>query len=93
MGQVGWLLYKPSIEVLAMSSKKYLSNSSEYAYPSDKNQVTGGLTKREYFAGLAIQGLLANPQNSDGLNFQEVREIIASKAVAMADVLLSELDK
>lgn len=89
MGQVGWLLYKPSIEVLVMS----LSNSSEYAYPSDKNQVTGGLTKREYFAGLAIQGLLANPQNSNGLDFQEVREIIASKAVAMADVLLSELDK
>lgn len=89
MGQVGWLLYKPSIEVLAMS----LSNGSEYAYPSDKNQVTGGLTKREYFAGLAIQGLLANPQNSNGLDFQEVREIIASKAVAMADVLLSELDK
>ena len=30
--------------------------------PSLQNETSLGLTKIEYFAGLAIQGLLANPQ-------------------------------
>lgn len=41
-----------------------------------------GLTKREYFAGVALQGLLVDPNRSD---------IYAREAVAYADALLAEL--
>lgn len=50
--------------------------------------ITSGLTKREYFAGLAIQGLLARYGNDD--DFDENR---AKWAVEQADALLAELDK
>lgn len=43
-----------------------------------------GLTKREYFAGLAMQGLVASD-----LTF----EAIAQDSVKMADAILAELDK
>ena len=43
-----------------------------------------GLTKREYFAGLAMQGLV-----DDYINYA----IIAEYAVKFADALLKELDK
>jgi len=42
-----------------------------------------GLTKREYFAGLAMQGLLANGDY----------EGVESAAVVKADALLKELEK
>lgn len=48
----------------------------------------GGLTKREFFAGLAMQGLLANQYNAN-LTFSECVE----EAVSHADALLKELDK
>ena len=48
-----------------------------------------GLTKREYFAGLAMQGLLANEDfirnNPD--------DVIVGYSVKIADDLLKELDK
>ena len=43
-----------------------------------------GLTKREYFAGLAMQGMA-----SSDLTYED----IAHDAVKMADALLAELDK
>lgn len=43
-----------------------------------------GLTKREYFAGLAMQGMASND-----LTYED----IAHDAVKMADALLKELDK
>jgi hypothetical protein len=50
-----------------------------------------GLTKREVFAGLAMQGILSNP------NYEAPRRNklngMAIDAVAMADALLSELAK
>ena len=45
-----------------------------------------GLTKREYFAGLAMQGLLANPD-------LYVNMKIGQEAVLLADELLAELAK
>lgn len=47
-----------------------------------------GLTKREYFAGLAMQGMLADPNAS---NFKP--PFIAGLAVDFSDALLKELDK
>lgn len=49
--------------------------------------VNFGLTKREYFAGLALQGLLS----SDIENGWNTPNRAAKKAVEYADVLLAEL--
>lgn len=47
-----------------------------------------GLTKREYFAGLAMQGMLADPNLSD-----YNPKFIAGLAVDFSDAILKELDK
>lgn len=55
----------------------------------DWNEVKAdsiGLTKREYFAGLAMQGLLSNPNNSNSVNE------ITLKAVIYSDKLLKQLE-
>lgn len=46
-----------------------------------------GLTKREHFAGLAMQGLVAG---DDGTS---TAECFASDAVKIADYLIAELNK
>jgi len=67
----------PSVEI-------YGSMDSEGV--KDSLAVFGGLTKREHFAGLAMQGLLStvkcNPTNK-----------YAIEAVNMADALLEALEK
>ena len=45
-----------------------------------------GLTKREYFAAMALQGLLAQPSYLDF-------HLKAEKAVRLADALIEELNK
>jgi len=49
----------------------------------DTIKALGGLTKREYFAAMAMQGLLSNG----------TRALVAGESVAMADALLEELNK
>jgi hypothetical protein len=51
------------------------------------NRHTYGLTKREYFAAMAMQGLLACPNNVN------MAQDIAKGAVIMADQLIIELNK
>lgn len=48
--------------------------------------VFGGLTKREYFAAMAMQGCLAS-------GFQASMDKHAESAVAAADALITELNK
>lgn len=50
------------------------------------SQTLGGLTKRELYAAMAMQGLLAN---EDITTFSE----LASDAVSMADKLINALEK
>tara|TARA_R110000737_G_scaffold41837_3_gene62530 strand:+ start:189 stop:425 length:237 start_codon:yes stop_codon:yes gene_type:complete len=50
-----------------------------------------GLTKREHFAGLAMQGLLAGGYCMD--EPQNRLSDVPSEAVALADALLAELSK
>lgn len=68
-----------------------LGHSENLNYNSDINDT--GLTKREYFAGLAMQGLMvqaiAGIHNSNSEIWNTER---AKFAVAMADALLKELD-
>ena len=50
-----------------------------------------GLTKREYFAGLAMQGILAN--NAANRDYDGAEEQMARWAIYNADALLEELSK
>ena len=51
-----------------------------------------GLTKREYFAGLAMQGILANDNVADGEGNLKASEV-AKFTLLLADALLKELGK
>lgn len=73
-----------------------MENASQPIYPDpmrgaeqsftnqSPHELPTGLTKREYFAGLAMQGMA-----SSDLTYED----IAHDAVKMADALLKELDK
>lgn len=49
---------------------------------------TGGLTKREYFSSMMMQGLLASWGQHDITDFEE----IASDAIRAADELIEQLN-
>ena len=51
-----------------------------------------GLTKREYFAGLAMQGLLALPDKGTFGSFDEAIEWMCEVSVKFADELLKQLE-
>lgn len=50
-----------------------------------------GLTVREHFAAMAMQGLLAN--STYDLNGKGIVSLIANSSVRMADTLIAELAK
>lgn len=56
-----------------------------------------GLTKREYFAAMAMQGLLSNPEFIKGGSFdfksRGTEEKLSSISTQLADELLKKLDK
>lgn len=80
--------YSPQGENWQNDMEKHLSCPDKYSAPS-MNGI--GLTKREYFAGLAMQGLLSNPsQIGDTTSFSF--EWVASHAVGYADKLLKQLE-
>jgi len=54
----------------------------------NNNYISNGLTKREYFAAMALQGIIAN---KDGLDIKIER--IVESAVDTADALIEELSK
>lgn len=63
-----------------------MNNKDNSAYPHNYSVgIQHGLTKREYFAAMAMQGLCAD---SMAPTFQ-----IAEQAVIQADALLKELEK
>lgn len=74
-----------------------MKNPEESAFPlsSEAYKQTGeigGLTKREYFAAMAMQGLLSNSYLEQKRNGNpEIN--VCYKAVAIADKLLAELEK
>lgn len=94
-----------------------MTKADEPAFPSVYRNIghnvremitDGGLTKREYFAGMAMQGMLANndgvnrvwkaakelnPHDLQGAATREVERHLAEKSVECADALLAELEK
>jgi hypothetical protein len=68
------------------------ANENEFLDTSEYNKDNAGLTKREHFAGLAMQGWLARCANAPQSVKLEPNDM-AAVAVSMADALLVELDK
>lgn len=71
---------------------------NSYGFTTTPNNLSDfgatGLTKREYFAGLAMQGILAaNPECLHGNIGIAVADEVASFAVDYADELLTQLEK
>ncbi len=56
---------------------------------SQKQYLQEGLTKREYFAGLAMQSYVNNYYGTE----KNTMEDMAQRSVKMADALLAELEK
>lgn len=66
-----------------------MSDATGSAFPTNQGTAwpSSGLTKRELFAAMALQGLLANDPDQDSV------EGVAHDAVWFADALLAELAK
>ena len=64
----------------------------EYNLPNQERQYSG-LTKREHYAGLAMQGLLALPDKRTFGSFDKTIEWICEVSVKFADELLKQLEK
>lgn len=70
-----------------MSEPQYPTNPEASAFPW--NECTeDGLSKREYFAAKAMQGMLATERGWD-----ESAERLAALAIAQADALIAELNR
>ena len=64
----------------------------EYNIPHGERQYSG-LTKREHYAGLAMQGLLALPDKGTFGSFDEAIEWMCEVSVKFADELLKQLEE
>jgi hypothetical protein len=71
-----------------MENKETKANESINRILYMDNYTSEGLTKREYFAAMALQGIIAN---KDGLDIKIER--IVESAVDTADALIEELNK
>lgn len=69
-----------------------MKNADQPIHPFLTNEGVNleGLTKREYFAGLAMRGIIS----STNLNLsKEEADVIASQSIQFADSLLKQLEK
>ena len=67
-----------------------MSLHRELAYPSG---TTHGLTKRELFAAMAMQGYLSRPRDNEHIEDAEFDALVSRWSVESADALLAELAK
>lgn len=62
-------------------------------------QITPSLTKREYFASVALQGLLNNEYATKRfveqarVNYELIPQLMAEEAVRIADALIARLEQ
>ena len=63
--------------------------------PSLQNDTSLGLTKREHYAGLAMQGMLANPNGvmTESGTWSHCPENFAELSIICADELLKQLEE
>ncbi len=81
----------PSHIALTEEGKPFLI-SQEGANSGRYNIGNLGLTKREYFAGLAMQGLMSSFTENAENGFYGTKEVV-STAIEYADELLKQLEK
>ena len=60
--------------------------------PSLQNETSLGLTKREYFAGLAMQGLISSCDWNFTTFNKDLIEATSKNAIDLADELLKQLE-
>ena len=60
--------------------------------PSLQNETSLGLTKREYFAGLAMQGLISSCDWNVTIFNKDLIEATSKNAIELADELLKQLE-
>lgn len=60
--------------------------------PSLQNDTSLGLTKREYFAGLAMQAMISNPNIIRPKEIDEDFICFSERAIRYADELLKQLE-
>jgi hypothetical protein len=74
--------------------KNQLGNQA--AFPTElklSNEADRGLTKREYFSAMAMQGMISTIETVTPSNALEVPVNVAKWAVLYADELLKQLEK
>lgn len=77
-----------------------MENGKRSTHPITDETTIGqmGLTKREYFAGLAMQGILANKSLMDSIisysqnNNIPATEVVSNDSILHADELLKQLN-
>ena len=75
------------------NNKQIIANDSIH---NSEQAVQDGLTKREYFAAKAMQGLLSNSEwmkEYKGERYLMQRDIIAEVAIKITDELIKALNK
>jgi hypothetical protein len=75
---------KPAMPAIA-------ANNDEFLSAHDYDPVNSGLTKREHFAAMAMQGVMANESSTIAF-YKEDAKTLAAYAVANADALLAALE-
>ena len=72
-----------------MKNGDFPAHPTEYRSQDGTPDMIPGLTKREYFAAMAMQGLLGNNIVKD---LDLAKEMIAADALVYADELLKQLE-
>lgn len=68
----------------------HITNPNDTAFP-DQHLIGQGLTKREFFAAMALQGILSDRQVS--MKMQYTYMDFTNKAVRLADELILSLNQ
>jgi len=76
-----------------MSTHKTAPNVNAFPRMFGNDAPKDGLTKREYFAAVALQGILAREDNYPYKSKDDFLKSITSISVELADQLIIELNK
>jgi hypothetical protein len=83
------------IITIFVENKKIMKNGENGAFPMVEKDgiMQEGLTKREYFAGLALQGMLANSSLCKTITTTDEIETLCNASILFSDELLKKLEK
>lgn len=76
-------------ESINPTTKMAYTEMGDQTNPYNIHGVFGGLTIRQYYAGMALQGIIQNYPSSRPFNV----ETIAAVALKQSDALIAELNK